>query len=178
MGQTGTHQRQKVYFKLIESDLRTYHAMKKQIEQYEKEINDMATPPATDIRENIFTKSKSISFGGGFNTSVIIGNTVRNTNDPTMDKVCEVISFRNSIGYKEMIRHVEAIDYVLKIYMERMAIGDREAHGKMKLIEEKYFKHLLTDTGIYTQLNISRRTFYRWKEDVLSQIAEQLGYIF
>ena len=178
LGQTGTRQRQKAYLRLIESDLRTYHEMKRQIEEYEREIKDMAKPSATDIRENIFTKSKNMSFRGGFNTSVVIGNTVRNTNDPTVDKVCEIISFRNSIGYKEMVRHIEAIDYVLNIYMERMAIGDTEAHLKMKLVEEKYFKNLLTDTRIYTSLDISRATFYRWKEDILSQIAEQLGYIF
>jgi len=152
--------------------------MKRQIELHEKEIDDMAAPSATDIRESVYIKSKNMSFKGGFNTSVVVGNTVRNTNDPTADKAHEIMFFRNSIGYKEMVRHVEAIDYVLNLYMERMTRSDREAHLKMKLVEEKYFKNLLTDAGIYTQLNISRRTFYRWKEDVLSQIAEQLGFIF
>jgi len=50
---------------------------------------------------------------------------------------------------------------------------------RRKLIEYTYFKRprTLTDAGVACRLNVSIRTFYRWRDLIIHRIAHELGLV-
>ncbi len=69
-------------------------------------------------------------------------------------------------------------------YMERLVMGIELAIGeldeeKVRLVELKYWQRprQLTDMGIAMELNIGKRTLYRWTDEVLEAIGIELGWI-
>jgi len=96
-----------------------------------------------------------------------VGGPGSGPGDPTSVKV---LALNNSIAIREMERRIKAIEHALQIL---------ECHpdkGRIKLVKLKYFERELTDQGICMRLNISERTFRRWRTDAVKIIADRLGY--
>lgn len=159
-------------------DLKTYKAMKADIDAIEKDIDEEAAPSATDIRDNIYTESKQMEFKGGFNTKVVIGKEIHPTGDPTISKAEAVRRYRESMyagtEYREMIRRINAIERVLERF-EKSQIQDDKL--KARLIREKFFEQEKSDSTLAQELNIDVRTLYRWQGRIVREIAKQLGFI-
>jgi hypothetical protein len=161
----------------IEWELKTYKAMRQEIDEVMHEIDEMAASSARDIRESIYTKSKEMTFPGGFNTSVIIGKPVRNANDPTADKAEQIRRYRElrlgGTEYREMVRRINAIERVME-RLERS--GLRDFNQLAVLIKRRYFDqedmHILMG-----EFNISRKTFYRKRDLIITKIAKELGFV-
>lgn len=83
---------------------------------------------------------------------------------PTESKAMRLLS---SIHILEMQKRINAIESVLK---ELPSI-------KLELIEEKYFKHTLTNFGIMQKLNIEQATYYRYRREIIELIADRLGWL-
>lgn len=69
-------------------------------------------------------------------------------------------------------------------HMERICTAIATVIGalpeeKYRLVELKYWTRpqTLTDDGIALKLNISRRTYYNWKNGIIMALAEELGLI-
>jgi hypothetical protein len=171
-------EKRKAARQVIEWDLKTYKVVKADIEETEKEIDEMASPSATDIRENIYTKSKEITFGGGFNTSVVIGTPTRDVGDPTVSKAEAISRYQKSMfasgEYKEVIRRIKAIERVMD-RLKRSSIPNENL--KVRLIEMKYFEQDKSDKMIADELHIGHGTYWRWRDSVLEEIAKNLGFI-
>jgi hypothetical protein len=164
--------------KVIEWDLFTYESVKKNIEKVMEEIEDMAAPSATDIRENIYTQSKQVQFNGGFNTSIIIGKPIHGSGDPTADKAETIRKYRQimlgNTEYKESVRRINAIEEVLEI-LDKSAIQDNNLRAT--LIREYYFKQNKTLGAIADELHICERTARRWRNKTIYEIAKRLGFV-
>jgi hypothetical protein len=159
-------------------DLKTYTAMKADIEAIENDIDEEAAPTATDIKENIYTQSKEIRFKGGFNTSVVIGNPTHQSGDPTISKTEAVRRYRESIyagtEYREMIRRINAIERVLERF-DKSKIQDDNI--KAKLVRLKFFEQEKSDSEIANILKMDVRTLYRYQNRIIREIAKTLGFI-
>jgi RinA family phage transcriptional activator len=57
------------------------------------------------------------------------------------------------------------------------AVYDACGKEKQQLIRMKYWQNKLTDKGIMDALCIEKATFYRWRKQVIYEIASELGYI-
>lgn len=174
-------QKRQANFKVIEQDLYTYKLMKKQIQEILDEIDDMAAPSTTG-NYNFYTSatqnSKSSDIREDYNQEYLHGHKQFRFSDPTAKKAEQIMEYKRNIlsglELREMIRHVEAIEYV----MDKLAGSARpDAKIRLALIEEKYFKCELTDEGIIQKLNISLRTFYYWKKGIVAEIGARLGFI-
>lgn len=182
-------QKRQANFKVIEQDLYTYKLMKKQIQEILEEIDDMAAPSTTG-NYNYYTSATkssrspeslsdcSLDCCQDYSPEYIHGRKQFRFSDPTAKKAEQIMEYKRNIlsglELREMIRHVEAIEYVL----ERLAGSTRpDAKIRLALIEEKYFKCELTDEGIVQKLNISLRTFYYWKKGIVMEIGARLGFI-
>jgi len=86
--------------------------------------------------------------------------------DITGNKAMRLASNRELIECK---RRVQAIDSALQI------VSISGESKKYEMIKMKYFDKKYTDYGIQKELPISRRTFYRWRKDVIELIAFNLG---
>jgi RinA family phage transcriptional activator len=80
------------------------------------------------------------------------------------------IRLMTSPALKELERRVEAIKYMIDF------LEAQEEQGKIKFLRMKYFDNQFTDFGICQQLNISRPTYFRWREQIISLVAERLGF--
>lgn len=166
----------------IEWDLRTYEAMKKEIEEQLQEIEEMSAAAATDIRENIYLRPRDRQFKPrqiGDTPTYIGGKTSRsNLSDPTADKAEQLRRYRAKVlsntEFKEAVRRVNAIERVLE-RLDRSSILDHPRRGE--LIREKYFRQEKTDQQIMDDLKISRTTFYSWIQKTIYEIAKELGFI-
>ena len=163
---------------MIKWDLLTYTVTKADLDLFQKEIDEEAAPSATDIRKSVYLKSKDMSFGGGFNTSVVIGSETRNTSDPTASKAAAIEAYRNTMyaatEYREMIRRLKAIETVLN-RLDKSPIPDDNLRARM--IRVKYFEQEKTDEQISLEFNISRATLFRWQSGVVYEIGKELGFI-
>lgn len=174
-------QKRQAIFKMIEQDLYTYKLMKKQIQSILEEIDDMAAPQAI-CNYNMYTVASQNPKCGetseDYQPQTIRGRKQFHFSDPTAEKAERIMEYKQNVlsglELREMIRHVEAIEYVLN----KLADSPRpEAKLRLALIEEKYFKCNLTDEGIVQKLNISLRTFYYWKKEIVGEIGARLGFI-
>jgi hypothetical protein len=172
-------------FKALEQDLYTYHAMKKQLQEIEEDIESIAYPQAAGGEVGYRVIGEKTNKKGEKEElrvyDFVVGHSEGQTSDPTAMKAQKLWDYHkfhmSSLAYREMLRRIDAIDYLLSIFRQRAERGELEAKLKLRLIEEKYFNRRLTDCGIWESLNISKRTFYYWQRGIIRILAEQLGLI-
>ena len=90
------------------------------------------------------------------------GNT---TSNPTESKAARLMT-SNVILCLE--RRLKAVARVLDRYQHNPEM--------LKLIELRYFKGTHTAIGVMSELHISSKTFYRWRKELLENLAAELGY--
>ncbi len=88
--------------------------------------------------------------------------------NPTAQKAEKLLT---SLEYLETKRRIDAIEYAVEVFRKC------QEPAKLKLIEMKYFERRYTDEGIISELNVSRRSFFRWKRDFVELIANKLGFV-
>lgn len=88
-----------------------------------------------------------------------------------LGKTTEVkaIKLVNNREIIEIQRRLSAIDKAIEI------LKTSNEPRKYELLEKKYFEKRLTDIGIQLDLNLSERTFYRWRREIVELIANYLG---
>ncbi|HBF39787.1 MAG TPA: hypothetical protein DDW50_21045 [Firmicutes bacterium] len=164
--------------KVIEWDLFTYESVKKDIERAIREIEEIAAPTATDIRENIYLESKEMRFIGGFNTGVVIGKPIHSSGDPTADKAEQVRRYRQTLlsntEHRESVRRINAIEEVMEI-LDKSTVPDN--NSRARLIREYYFKQSKTLEAIAIDLHICERTARNWKYKTIFEVAKRLGFV-
>lgn len=96
------------------------------------------------------------------------GSEIRGTDisDITGSKALRLISHKELAECRRRVRAIDASIEILKQGSESK---------KYELVKLKYFDKRLTDYGIIKELYISRRTFYRWRREIIELIAYQLG---
>ncbi len=87
-----------------------------------------------------------------------------NIGDPTLSKTVRLLTSRR------LIRMTENYEAITRVY-------ERLDKDKKRLVEMRYWQREYTDYGIYQRLHISRRTYYRWREQILWAIAVELGLL-
>lgn len=90
------------------------------------------------------------------------GNT---TSNPTESKAARLMT-SNVILCLE--RRLKAVARVLDRYQNNPEM--------LKLIELKYIRGTHTAIGVMNELHISSKTFYRWRKELLENLAAELGY--
>lgn len=83
---------------------------------------------------------------------------------PTEGKAIRMVS---NVRIRRLEKTIEAIE---KVY-------DQLDEGKRRLIHLRYWRDTFTDPGVWKQLNIERRTYYYWKNNVIYRLAKELGYL-
>lgn len=86
------------------------------------------------------------------------------TSNPTESKAMRLMSSRAILCVE---KRLEAIKKVLDRYEDNEAMK--------KLIDLRYFKRSHTPFGVMGELHISQKTFYRWRRELLQEIASELG---
>ena len=175
-------QKRKAYKTVIEWDLKTYKAMKMEIEAEIVAIEEMVAPSATDIRENIFIVPRSHrpkARQEGDLPTYIHGKTTRvNYSDPTANKAEQIRRYRSQLlsgtEFKEMVRRVNAIERVLERLDSSPTV---ERRLRAELVKSKYFEQEETDDQIMARLNVSKTTYYTWIQKTIYEIAKELGII-
>lgn len=171
-------QKRRAYLQAIEWDLRTYEAVRADLRDLQNEIDEMAAPPAVDIRGSIYAIRHSPEYSDGRPVECIRSRPTRTGNDPTAARAELISEYREQIycatEYRETIRRIRAINQVLDRLERSQRPDDRL---KLHLIKAKYFEQVKTDTAIAEELGISERTFRNWKNGILLEIAKHLGYV-
>jgi len=135
----------KALFRYIEAELYDYHKTKKDLESLRAEIIESGQELYHPDDEGIHPQNR--------------------ISDPTGEKTMKLLTNRRITKMTETIR---AID---KVY-------SRLEKDKQKLVELKYWTHRSGKTGndvIALELGVSDATFYRWRSDVVSAVAIELG---
>lgn len=135
--------------------------MRKEIKAYiEAELRnyDQSKKDLEEIKNDIREEGKSISDSMGIRGS--------GTSNIVESKTIRLITNKRIKKLEETIR---AIDVV---------IGELDEE-KYRLIELKYWTrpNPLSDEGMCQKLNISRRTFYRWIDAIVLNIAIEMGLV-
>jgi RinA family phage transcriptional activator len=89
------------------------------------------------------------------------------TGNSTYNKASRLLSSR---GLIEAEKRVEAIEYTIGV------LKSCPEPKKLQLLKLKYFAREFTDYGIQIHLNIEKTTFYRWRKEILSIVADRLGW--
>jgi len=84
--------------------------------------------------------------------------------DPTFSKTVKLLSSKR---LKKLTENYEAITRVLNVLPPE----------QLEFVRLKYWQREYTDYGIWQRLHISRRTYYRWREQILWAIAVELGLL-
>lgn len=87
------------------------------------------------------------------------------TSDITANKAIKLASSKEML---ELERRIRGIEEALKIIQQ-----DPE---KYRLLQMKYFERKYTDRWIWRELNISDRTFYRWRREIIEVVGSRLGW--
>jgi hypothetical protein len=174
-------QKRRAYLAAIEWDLRTYEAMQTELRELQADIDELAAPPATDIRGNIYAIARPANISSqpdNIFPEYLKSHPTRSTNDPTPDRAELISEYRARVlcatEYRETVRRLNAIDRVL-IRLERSQKPDDRL--KLQLLKAKYFDQAKSDQQIADDLHISERTFRNWKNGLLLEIAKQLGMV-
>lgn len=86
---------------------------------------------------------------------------------PTESKAVKMLS---SKALLEAERRTKAISEVIKM------LEACNEPNKLKLLKYKYFEKKYTDMGIWSELNIGKATYYRWRNEIIEMIANRLGW--
>jgi RinA family phage transcriptional activator len=89
------------------------------------------------------------------------------TGDNTYNKASRLMTSRALL---EAEKRVEAIEYTIGV------LKSCPEPKKFQLLELKYFAKEYTDYGIMIKLNVEKTTFYRWRKEILSIVADRLGW--
>lgn len=144
---TATVKIQKDAFRHVEAELYAYPYRKKEIARLREEI---LAPFDEDPSDPTIVKGK---------------NSVRQPGDPTGKTAVRLASHSKLL-------HMERVsDAIEEVY-------NQLPEEKRELIRVKYWTHpqRLTTIGICEKLGISERTYRRWRAQILSEIAEILGW--
>ena len=87
------------------------------------------------------------------------------TSNPTESKAARLMTSHVIICLE---RRLKAVARVLDRYQNNPEM--------LKLIELRYFKGTHTAIGVMSELHISSKTFYRWRKELLENLAAELGY--
>lgn len=139
----------KAVFRYVEAELYDYPYTKRDIES---------------IREDIIESGRTLE---GFLTEALRLGTIPcggTPSDPTAHKAIRLLTNRR---LKRMEETVAAIERVLA----------RLPAEKKRLVELKYWDGRYTDKGIIQQLNISERTYYRWRREIVLAVAIEMGLV-
>ncbi len=90
------------------------------------------------------------------------GNT---TSNPTESKAARLMTSSVILCLE---RRLQGVARVLDRYQNNPEM--------IKLIELRYFKGTHTAIGVMSELHISSKTFYRWRKELLENLATELGY--
>lgn len=85
--------------------------------------------------------------------------------DTTSNKAIRLVS---SPEILEISKRINAIEDGL------MIIAKHDL--KIRLLKMKYFEHKYTDRGIMEELNIGQNCFYKWRTEIITVIANKLGW--
>ena len=91
-------------------------------------------------------------------------NSRNNVSKPTEKTAVMLITNKR---LEQMERTVNAIEKTMKGL-------DKD---RLKLVEMRYFERRFAPVGIATELSISERTFYNWRDDVIKMIAVEMGLV-
>jgi hypothetical protein len=161
----------KANYRVIEQDLYNYYLIKqhvkKIIEEYKISEEYQPTPSVSTNRP--------IDEGG---------RPKGKTSDSTYNQAVKCMRLReryknatsiySALGFAEMMRRIEAIEYVLD-RLESSSIGADKL--KADLVKKRYFERRLTPDGLAIELHIHRSTVFKWCNDVIGEIATRLGFI-
>lgn len=136
-------------FRTIEAEIINYHQSKKQLAEYIDNLQTI-TFPARRIGDTGITSK------GGM------------PGDPTARQAIKLAEAHEMIGVmQEMALRVEAIEWALS----------RVSEGHRKLVRLYYWSpKYYTPDGIAAELNVSRRTFFSWRNHIVRLIAQRLGW--
>jgi RinA family phage transcriptional activator len=170
-------QKRRAWFRTVEQELYTFERCKAEIARRLAEIDEIA-----GLQGSSWPKlAKDVDYRDGKARSIqaiMPAAASGGVSDPTPERAEAVRRYKEqilgSLQFRVMVAHVEAIESVLTRLERSDNPNDRL---KLELIREKYFRRQLTDAGICTKLQISERSFYRWRRQVIVAIADQLGYI-
>lgn len=95
---------------------------------------------------------------------IVVGDQKRRVTDPTYSKTARLLTNRRLKRMEETVRAIERV-------LERLPADKR------RLVELKYFRCRLSNPGVAHALNVSLRTFYRWREEVVAAVAVELGLV-
>jgi hypothetical protein len=163
---------------LIEQELYTYEQSRREIERRIAEIDDIASPPSN------WPPIGRVSGEKGDVVAFMEASRSREcglVSDPTADRAQKVSDYREKIlgskQFQEMYRRVKAIETVLGWLQYQWAQNhDIVQLIKLRIVERKYFNREPDET-IWTELGISRTTFYRYRLEILQEIADELGWV-
>lgn len=110
-----------------------------------------------ELREEIIESSAAQEIGVAVQSGT--------TGDTTGNKAVKLASSREILEVKRRLRAIEKVLGLLE-----------NNERKLKLVQMKYFERRYTDIGISMELDISERTFYNWRKEIIRLIAEQLGW--
>lgn len=136
-------------FRIIEAEIVNYHQSKKQLSEYVANLQTI-TLPGRNMDETGITPK------GGM------------PGDPTARQAIKLAEAHEMVGVmQEMARRVEAIEWAL----------GRLTENHRKLVKLYYWSpKYYTPDGIARELNSDRRTFFRWKRQIVHLIAQRLGW--
>lgn len=86
------------------------------------------------------------------------------TSNPTESKAIRLMSSRTIIY---LDRRLGAIERVVSRYCDNEEM--------MKLIRLRYIDNTHTAFGVMREVNISQKTFYRWRRELMEDLANELG---
>lgn len=89
------------------------------------------------------------------------GTTISN---PTESKAIRLMTSRTILCIERRLRAVEVV---------LLRYADNES--MTKLIRLRYFKRTHTPFGIMGELHIGQKTYYRWRRELLEDLAAELG---
>ncbi len=130
--------------------------IKAYIEAELKDYNDTLRAIGEDRHELLLASASQDKIGG---TSYTIGN-------PTQARAIQLMTNKR---IRRMESTCKAIETVINALPEE----------KYRLVELKYWTkpQTLTDVGISRALNISQRTYYNWKDEIIITIGIEMGLI-
>jgi hypothetical protein len=174
------NQKRKANRMAIEWDLKTYQAMRKEIDDMLQEIDDIAAPSAVDVRSSIYSIPHKVTFEPrqlGDQPQYIPSHPTRNESDPTASKAEQIRKYRESrlsgTEYRETVRRVNAIERVME-RLERSSL--KNLNQLADLVKRWYFEQ--EDISILMEeFCISKTTLYRWRDTVINKIAKEIGFI-
>ncbi len=173
-------QKKRINRAAIEWDLKTYPAMKREIEEVLQTMDDIAAPSAVDVRSSVYSIPHKSSFKPrqlGDQPEYIVSHPVRHDSDPTANKAEQLRQYRETVlhgtEYRETVRRVNAIEWT----MERLEKSKSIMFNQQALLVKRAYFDQEDVKEVVKELNISLRTFYYWRDSVINKIAKELGFI-